>query len=256
MDSIRLSRSDGIATITIDRPERKNALGYEHFMELGRLATEVAMTRSDRVLVLTGAGGDFCAGADLVASEATERGALDRMNDVGTVARAIRDLSKPTIAKVDGVAVGAGANLALCCDLIVASDRTRFSEIFSRRALSLDFGGSWLLPRAIGLARAKELAFFGDIIGADELVELGLVNRAMPAGELDEFVATWARRLAAGPSIALSLTKELLDSAETTTFSQALAAEARAQTINLSTADAREAFSAFAAKREPKFEGR
>ena len=149
-----------------------------------------------------------------------------------------------------------GCNLALACDLIVASDEARFSEIFARRGLSLDFGGSWLLPRHVGLHRAKELAFFADILSAKEAEAMGLVNRVVPAGELDAFVDDWASRLASGPPIALAQTKRLLTNSFEVTLEQALEDEGWAQTVNFTTNDVAEAMRAFLEKREPKFEGR
>jgi 2-(1,2-epoxy-1,2-dihydrophenyl)acetyl-CoA isomerase len=165
-------------------------------------------------------------------------------------------MPQPTIAKVRGVAVGAGCNLALGCDLVVASQTARFSEIFARRGLSLDFGGSWVLPRRVGLHRAKELAFFGEIIGASDAYEMGLVNRVLADGEIDQFVDEWARKLAAGPPIALAQTKRLLNNSSNVTLEEALDDEAAAQTINFSTSDTAEAMRAFIEKREPKFTGR
>lgn len=146
--------------------------------------------------------------------------------------------------------------MALGCDLVVASDNARFSEIFARRGLSVDFGGSWLLPRIVGMHRAKELALFADIIGAAEAERIGLVNRVVLDAEIDEFVAGWAERLAAGPPIALAMTKRMLDNALQVTMEQALDDEGVAQTVNFGTADTREAIRAFVEKREPKFEGR
>ncbi len=172
------------------------------------------------------------------------------------IALALHRIPKPVIAKVNGVAVGAGMNLALGCDLIIASDNARFSEIFARRGLSIDFGGSWLLPRLIGMHRAKELAFFADIISAKEAAELGLVNRVLPASQLDAFVADWADRLAAGPPLALSMTKRLLTNSFTTTMDEALEAEGLAQSVNTATEDTAEAIRAFLEKREPRFKGR
>src|SRR5205807_8629846 len=150
---------------------------------LRRVVSEISDRTDDRVMILTGASGSFCAGADLTA--AAEDHHLVHMRLVADVALELHRMPKPTIAKVDGVAVGAGCNLALGCDLIVASEDARFSQIFSKRGLSLDCGGSWLLPRFIGLHRAKELAFFGDIISAKEALEFGLVNRVMPTADLD-----------------------------------------------------------------------
>ena len=160
-------------------------------------------------------------------------------------------MPQPVIAKVGGVAAGAGLNLALGCDLIVASDDARFSEIFARRGLSVDFGGSWVLPRLVGLHKAKELVLFADIIGAKEAQEIGIVNRVVPAGELDAFVEDWARRLAAGPPISLSMSKRLLNVSMEMSLAHALEAEAQAQNVNFSSKDTAEAMIAFVQKRDP-----
>ena len=170
--------------------------------------------------------------------------------------RSLQRMPQPTIAKVRGVAVGAGCNMALVCDLVVASENARFSEIFARRGLSLDFGGSWVLPRRIGLHRAKELAFFGEIIGADEAERIGLVNRVLADAEIDSFVDGWAKKLAAGPPIALAQTKRMLNNAMNVTLEEALDDEGAAQSVNFGTKDTVEAMTAFAEKRDPKFIGR
>ena len=255
-DDILIDRADGVVTLTLNRPERKNAVTTEMWTRLREVFGEVADTPSDRVLVVTGAGGAFCSGADLSGVGDIAAGGLARMRTVGAAALALHDLPKPTIAKVPGIAAGAGANLALGCDLIVASDEARFSEIFSARGLSLDFGGSWLLPRLVGLHRAKELAFFADILSAKEAEDLGLVNRVVPASDLDGFVDEWARRLAAGPPIALSMTKRMLNNSSTSTLAEALEAEAVSQVVNFKTEDLGEAMRAFAEKRAPHFKGR
>ena len=170
--------------------------------------------------------------------------------------RAIRAFPGPVIASIDGPAVGAGLTLALACDLIVASDVARFSEIFAKRGLALDGGSSWLLPRMVGLHKAKELTFFADILSAAEAEEFGLVNRVVPADELDAFVDDWASRLAAGPPIALSLSKKMLNNATHVTLAQALEDEARSQSVTLASDDTADAFKAFVEKREPNFKGR
>ena len=258
-DEIRLDRSaNGMATLTLNRPKVKNAIGGSMWEELRRIFHEVGHSAGDRVLVVTGAGGDFCSGADLsgVRSETEQRHPLDSMHPVNAAAIALHDVPKPTIAKVNGDAVGAGMNLALGCDLIVAGESARFSEIFVRRALSVDFGGTWLLPRLVGLHKAKELAFFGDILSAREAAELGLVNRVVPDEELDDFVADWAGRLAEGPPLALQLTKRMLSNSASLSLSEALAGEAAAQTVNLESKDTREGVLAFLEKRAPVFRGR
>lgn len=258
METILVDRDDaGIVTITLNRPMRKNAIDAVMWEELGHTLREIQFSTVDRVVVITGAADAFCSGQDLNAlNSGVSRHPLQRMRYVGEVALTLHRLPQPTIAKVNGVAAGAGLNMALGCDLIVASDSARFSEIFHKRGLSLDFGGTWLLPRLIGLHRAKELAFFADIIDAHEAERLGLVNRVVPAAELDAFVDAWARRLAAGPPLALSETKRMLNNAFGATMEQSLEEESWSQTINFGTQDTAEAMVAFTEKRDPRFQGR
>lgn len=260
METLGVARKDSVVTVTINQPNKKNAIDSSMWSGLTEIFREIAGNSSDRVVVITGAGGEFCSGADLsgrgdsnARSEIHHLAAMRRVNDACI---ALQRLPQPTIAKVRGVAVGAGCNLALGCDLVVASQTARFSEIFARRGLSLDFGGSWVLPRRVGLHRAKELAFFAGIIGASEAYEMGLVNRVLADGEIDQFVDDWARKLAAGPPIALAQTKRLLNNSFNVTLEEALDDEAAAQTINFSTSDTAEAMRAFIEKREPKFTGR
>jgi len=251
-----VERSDaGVVTLTLNRPHVKNAISGDMWEELRRVFQEVTQNPADRVLVITGAGGDFCTGADL-SGVMRDGHPLDGMHPVTAAAIALHELAKPVIAKVRGAAVGAGMNLALGCDLIVASENARFSEIFARRALSVDFGGTWLLPRVVGLHKAKELAFFGDMLSAREANEIGLVNRVVPDGELDDFVADWARRLAQGPTIALQMTKRMLASASSLSLAEALGWEATAQAVNFASSDTREGVAAFLEKRTPVFRGR
>jgi 2-(1,2-epoxy-1,2-dihydrophenyl)acetyl-CoA isomerase len=146
--------------------------------------------------------------------------------------------------------------MALGCDLVVAASTARFSEIFARRGLSVDYGGTWVLPRLVGMHRAKELALFADIIDAAEAERIGLINRVVDDADLDAFVDDWARRLAAGPPIALAMTKRMLNNSMNVTLEEALDDEGVAQTVNFSTKDTMEAMAAFVAKREPRFQGR
>jgi 2-(1,2-epoxy-1,2-dihydrophenyl)acetyl-CoA isomerase len=178
------------------------------------------------------------------------------MHHFNRVGLALHAIAKPVIAKINGVAAGAGLNIALGCDLIVASDRARFAEIFAKRGLSLDLGGSWLLPRLIGLHKAKELALLAEIIDAKEAERIGLVNRVVAHDELDAFVDDWAKRLAAGPPLALAMSKRMLTNAFSVTLSEALDAEAMAQSVNVASKDTREAIMAFLEKRVPTFHGR
>jgi 2-(1,2-epoxy-1,2-dihydrophenyl)acetyl-CoA isomerase len=257
METLKVDRTaTGVVTLTMNRPEKKNAINATMFDELLAVFREVNDAPTDRVLVITGAGDGFCSGADLSDRSRDAGHPLARLHHVADIALALHRLPKPVIAKVNGVAAGAGMNLALGCDLIVASDTARFTEIFAKRGLSIDFGGSWLLPRLIGMHRAKELAFFADIISAKEAAEVGLVNRVVPAAELDRFVSDWAERLAAGPPIALALTKRLLSNSFAVSMDEALEAEGMAQSVNIRSEDTAEAVQAFLAKREPKFRGR
>ena len=258
METIEVTRASGIVTITLNRPAKKNAANAQMWNELLETFRAIDSSADDRVVVITGAGGEFCAGADLSGGGASAAGRhqLASMRRVGDVALALHRLPIPTIAKVRGVAVGAGCNIALGCDLVVASENARFSEIFARRGLSIDFGGSWVLPRIVGMHRAKELALLADIIDAAEAERIGLVNRVLPDSEIDGFVDAWATRLAAGPPIALAMTKRMLDNSMQVTLEEALDDEGVAQTVNFGTADTAEAMKAFLEKREPKFEGR
>lgn len=259
-ETIIVDRVDGVVTVTMNRPERKNAGNGLMWQELRATFDDVAHRRSDRVVVLTGAGGAFCSGADITDPGGISGDADDphlvRMRYFGQVMLALHALPQPTIAKIGGIAAGAGLSMALGCDLTVACSSARLSEIFARRGLSVDGGSSWLLPRLIGLHRAKELAYFADILSAEEAQEFGLLNRVVADEELDGFVDEWARRLASGPPLALSMTKSLLDNGLNMTMEQALEDEARCQTVNFFTADTAEAMRAFAEKREPRFEGR
>jgi enoyl-CoA hydratase/carnithine racemase len=260
METLIVERKDGVVTVTMNRPERKNAANGVMLDELKEIFAEVEDRPEDRVMVLTGAGGAFCSGADLSdpngpATDPTRSG-LSRMRRLGDVALGLHHVTKPTIAKVDGVAVGAGLSLALGCDLVVCSDRARLSMIFAKRSLSLDNGASWLLPRLVGMARAKEIALFGGMWSGQEAAAIGLVNRVLPVHELDAFVEEWADTLAAGPPLALSMTKTLLHASSMASMEQAVEDEARCQALNFSTSDTAEAMAAFGQKREPVFIGR
>jgi 2-(1,2-epoxy-1,2-dihydrophenyl)acetyl-CoA isomerase len=249
-----VERAGGIVTVTLNRPERKNAVLPSMWIEIARAFSEIGRRSDDRVVILTGAAGNFCSGVDL--TESPGKHALAAMRDVGAASLAVANVPQPTIAKVSGVAVGAGMNMALLCDLVVADTTARFSEIFSRRGLSIDFGGSWILPRRIGLHRAKELTLLGDIIDAERADRIGLVNRVVEPSELDETVEDLARRIAAGPPIALAQSKRLLNESFNRTLAEVVEDEGAAQAVNIATADTAEALAAFLQKRDPVFEGR
>jgi enoyl-CoA hydratase/carnithine racemase len=260
VDGLMVDRSDGIVTLTIDRPERKNAITGDMWHGLVEIFEEIALRLDDRVLVITGAGDAFCSGADLTTAAdgdaPTGAGAsVASMRIVGRAALRLHELTLPTIAMVNGVAAGAGCNLALGCDLIVASDRARFTEIFAQRGLALDFGGSWLLPRLVGLHRAKQLAFLAEIIDAQEAERIGLVNRVVAHDQLGAEVAALAARLAAMPPLQLSVIKRQLNDGLGHTMAEAVENEGVAQALMFSSRDTAEAMIAFVEKREPRFTG-
>jgi len=252
---LREQSASGVLRLSLHRPERRNALDLALADELVRALEHAEESAAVRVVVLTGAGETFCSGGDL-AGDGFPGHPVALLRRISRPAVALHRLSKPTIARVDGVAAGAGWSLALGCDLVVASDRARFSQIFVRRALSPDLGSSWLLLRQVGLHRAKEIALLGRFVSAEEALRLGLANRVVPAAELDAAVAEWAEALAAGPPVALAQTKRLLSEAGGLGFEAAIEAECAAQGVNLATEDTREAFRAFFERREPRFQGR
>lgn len=257
METLQVERSGGVVTITFDRPEKKNAVNGKMWDELLQVALEVQHSSTDRCVVLTGSGGAFCSGADLSDGDNTgeRRHQLAAMRHINSVIQAIHDLPQPTIAKVTGVAAGVGMSMALGCDLVVASEEARFSLIFAKRGLSVDGGASWILPRLVGLHKAKELALFADVISAQEALDLGIVNRVLPAADVEKLVDEWSTRLAGGPPIALAMTKKMLNRAFEQSFEQALDDEARSQTVNFGTKDTIEAITAFLQKRDPQFKG-
>ena len=248
-----------VATITLNRPDKKNAMSWVMFEELGRAFTSAATDDDVRCVVVTGAGDAFCSGADLTdpANLVSSPFELkDRMHKIHAIARAFMTCPKPTIARVTGIAAGAGCNLALACDLVVASRDAAFAELFVKRGLVVDFGGSWALTRVLPLHRAKELALLGETITAEEARELGLLNRLCAADEIDAVVKDLSARLAALPPRTVSLIKENLNRAPERTIDETLEAESVAQALCFASEDTREAVSAWVEKREPRFTGR
>jgi 2-(1,2-epoxy-1,2-dihydrophenyl)acetyl-CoA isomerase len=214
-----------------------------------------------RVLVLGAEGEDFSVGADIGGGADTadaalpsHRDQLQRMQWIQSIVGDLYALAVPTIARVDGLAVGVGMNLALCCDFVVATERARFSEIFIRRALSVDGGGSWLLPRQIGIHRAKRLCLLGEMIGANEAFDLGLVTYLCAPQDLDSTVEDLVAKLAEKSPAALSHTKALLNAALSSTFDAALEGEARVQALNVAGDDFTSAVAEFAAKTQTSAE--
>ncbi len=255
---IRVERSDHVVTVTLDRPGTKNACSMSMWLAIRDVFREIAASDA-RAVVLTGANGDFSSGADVVSSKGSEHFQGNRVTAMRLLAEsvlAVHDCPVPVVVKVDGVCIGAAFGLALAGDLLYCSDRARFSAIFAKRGLSLDYGSSWLLTQRIGLHKAKELALTAEMMDAARATEVGFVNAAYPVDELDANVEAIVGEIAGGPPIALSMTKRMLDNAAHGSLAQALEAEALAQNVNLETKDMIEAFMAFREKRAPKFQGR
>jgi enoyl-CoA hydratase/carnithine racemase len=256
-----LDISRGVAAITLDRPERLNALTFEVYGELASTFRSLDKVTEARSVIITGKGRGFCSGGDvegiiaeLFARDA--RGLLEFTRVTGALIQSIRELRRPVIAAVNGVAVGAGAVIAAACDLRLASESARFGFIFPRVGLSgADMGASFLLPRIVGHGHAAELLFFGEVIDAGEALRMGLVNRVVPNADLPALASEWALRLARGPAFAHTMTKQMLESEHGMTLAAAIEAEAQAQAICMAHPDFREAYEANKAKRPARFEG-
>jgi 2-(1,2-epoxy-1,2-dihydrophenyl)acetyl-CoA isomerase len=253
--------SDGVATVTLNRPGKLNALDLETYRILSSLADELGEREDVRVIVLTGAGRAFCAGADLTtfADEIDFDDAhmvRDRLRFVGSVVRKWVELDRPTIAAVNGIAIGGGCNLALMCDLVLMHEDATIGQTYVQRGLVLDMGGTYFLPRLVGRAMANELALFGDAITASEAARIGLVNRCVPAAEWDATVAGWGMRLARGAGRAQRMIKTGLRASPLLDLDAVLEWEASAIAMIFQTEDLRESFAAFREKRDPVFRGR
>ncbi|MEI6700214.1 MAG: enoyl-CoA hydratase-related protein [Actinomycetota bacterium] len=251
--SILLHDHDGVFTVTMSNPERKNALTKQMFVDL---AAAFRDAHGARALVLRGDGENFCTGADLTDPAGISSSApVEYMRTVSQAAYELHALKIPTLAAVDGLAVGAGLALALGCDLVMASDRARFSMIFAQRALSLDLGASWFLTRRVGMTKAKELSLLAEILDSTSAKEAGLVNWVVEAARFNEEVDTLASRLGSGPTLAYSRINALLDSSPEVSLLEALEAESLAQVASFRSADTVEAMSAFMEKRPATFLG-
>ncbi|NBE56305.1 enoyl-CoA hydratase/isomerase family protein [Streptomyces boluensis] len=253
--------TDNITHITLNRPEAMNALTWDNREQIIQHLADASTNPDTRAVILTATGKGFCAGADLRGGPApAERVPGDVARTIRNGAQrfiaAILDCEKPVIAAVNGTAAGIGAHLAFACDLVIASEQAKFIEVFVRRGLVPDGGGAYLLPRLIGPQRAKELMFFGDALPAAEAERLGLVNRVVPADDLEKTARAWAERLAQGPTRAIAMTKQLVNASLDVDRSAAFAAEAAAQEINMTTADANEGVASFVERRSPIYRGR
>ena len=258
-ETILYEVSEGVALVTFNRPEAMNSLNDQCYREMQDLIGEVAADDAVGAVVLTGAGRAFCAGADVKAMNPGTPILARRKRHrwiLSDILQPLVNLEKPVIAAVNGDAVGAGFNIALAADIIIASEAARFSQIFIRLGLVPDLGGLHLLTRIVGLNKAKELCFTGKKIDAQEALRLGIANHIVPADELLPEARKLAAEIAAGPATALAMTKMLLNKSSDTTFEQMLEYESFAQTLAYSTDEYREAVTAFREKRAPKFRSR
>jgi 2-(1,2-epoxy-1,2-dihydrophenyl)acetyl-CoA isomerase len=258
---ILLDRADGIATITLNQPATLNALTYDLVVRLAEIVDELAGDPGVRAVVLTGAGRGFCSGANLLGGTGESlaaggmgvRAAVMAMNDVLV---AIAEMQKPWLAAVNGPAVGGGCSLALVCDLLLIAESAYLCVGYVNVGMVLDMGGTYLLPRLVGLQKANELAFFGERIYGAEAVEMGLANRAIPDDQLADTAREWAARLAAGPTLSIGAMKLGMRRALHGTFRDALHWEAMMLSLIAQTEDAAEGLMAFFQKREAEFKGK
>jgi len=267
-EDLLAERRDGVLFLTMNRPAKLNALSPALTSGLVEELSAAASDPEVGVVVLTGAGRGFCAGGDVSAmnannSSAASGGSLPtieegvaRLRRGETASQLLHEMPKVTIAAVNGPAAGAGLSLAMACDLRIAADSARFSTAFAKVGFSGDFGGTYTLTQLVGPAKARELYFLADIIGADEALNMGLVNRVVPAAKLMEEVKAMATRIASGPRIAYGYMKANLNAALPPSFTASLDREALGQTLTGRTQDHKEAARAFVEKREPKFMGR
>jgi 2-(1,2-epoxy-1,2-dihydrophenyl)acetyl-CoA isomerase len=259
---IQVDVQQGVATVTLNRPERLNAIGADMREQLHAALERLEHDAAARVVVITGAGRAFSSGGDV--KEMAERraaGAPTRREPEVVPMRdrillRMQQLSKPVIAAVNGVATGAGMNLALGADLRIASDKAVFGQVFVKRGLHPDWGGTYFLTRLVGLSKALELIFFGELVPAEEALRIGLVNRVVPDAEFRAAVRDWAEALAAGPPISLRLAKRGVYRNLQADLASALEYETYAQQIVWQSEDAGEGIRAFVEKRPPRFQGR
>ncbi|MBM3166900.1 MAG: enoyl-CoA hydratase [Chloroflexi bacterium] len=265
-ETIILEKSDGIATLTLNRPGKLNSLDHTILQEMVKAIDDVREDDEAKVLVITGAGRAFCSGADLTSeiygTDPKQPGInrpfkLEPFVSFGTVMKRLRNFHKPVIAAINGVVAGGGLGMACLCDIRIASEQSKFSAIFVRRALVGDCGTTYTLPRLVGVQKALELMWTGDMIDAREAERIGLVSRVVPHDQLMTAVREMATKIARGPSVAIELMKKMVyEGLEADNFSSSIAYEGWAQEMCLLTDDTKEAMNAFLEKREPKFSGK
>jgi len=259
-ETIILQKEEGVATITLNRPDKLNAWNAQLITEVIRAVDEIGQDVTVRAVILTGAGRAFCAGGDLTLPIFDMTGYTLEMKNffhkVNMIPLGLRNLRKPIIAAVNGTAVGAGCAMAMACDIIIASEAATFGMAFVNVGYHPDAGASYFLPRLVGINKACELIFTGKTINAAEAERIGLVNQVVPADALLSTAKELAVRLANGPSLAISLAKSCIYNGMQMTLEQALENEARAASLILQTEDQKEGTNAFKEKRKPEYKGR
>ncbi len=259
--AIQLAIENNVAWITMNRPEQRNAVNAEMRDELIGVLTGARTNADIRALVLTGSGKGFCTGADLsgprVQGPSSPGAGRELMKSSSQrLMRTLWELEKPVVAAVNGVAAGLGSHLAFASDFVIAAADARFIEVFVRRGIAVDAAGAFLLPRLIGLQKAKELVFFGDDLSADEAQRVGLVSKVVPGDQLQATARQWAERLAKGPTFAIGMSKRLLNRSLESSLDTALEEEAMAQMLVTQSEDTREGMTAFVERRQPQFRGK
>jgi 2-(1,2-epoxy-1,2-dihydrophenyl)acetyl-CoA isomerase len=253
-------KNEGIGLLTMNRPEKYNALNRPLLLDMLKIVQEAATDDEVRVLVITGAGKAFCSGGDITGHPSFETDDMfvreKFVAEGGTLTLNINRLPKPVIAAVNGIATGAGMDMALACDIRIASDRAKFSESFSRAGMMPDMGGSWLLPRIIGLGRALEMIYTGDTIDANEAYRIGLVNHLAPHDELMKKTMEMAARFAKGPAQSYRLSKWAVYKAQNVDLQSAMEHERMGQNLLLGSQDSKIAVTAFSEKKTPVFKGK
>lgn len=259
-EAIQFTVENQVAWITLNRPDARNAINDAMREEVLAALADARTNPDIRTVVITGAGKGFCTGADLSGRGGGPVGpgaAREMMRTRSQrLIRAVWELEKPVIAAVNGVAAGLGAHLAFASDLIIAAADARFIEVFVRRGIAVDAGGAFLLPRLIGLAKAKELVFFGEDLSADDALRIGLINRVAAPDQLLQLTREWAEKLAQGPTYAIGMSKHLLNRSLQSDLDTAFEEEAFAQCLVTQSEDTKEGMRAFMEKRQPKFTGR
>jgi len=261
-EHIRIEKRGGVCTVTLDRPDKLNALTYDSYAELERFTHDVSADPDVAVVVFRGAGKGFCAGGDvhsiigdMISKDARAHLEFTRMT--GAVVQNLRNMHQPVIAQIHGTCAGAGAVIALACDLRICSRSAKFGFLFTKVGLTgADMGAAYLLPRIVGAGRAMEILLFGDMVPAAEAYRIGLANRVVDEEDLESTVRDMAERLARGPVLAQNMTKRMLQRELDMDLASAIEGEAQAQAILMMGGDHAEFYRAWCEKRPPEWRGR